>query len=99
MRGEVGDGNGKENHTPGLIQKESCQKPPETHKTHILSVIGGTEHVLPDKWDNSGIEGHLVENMVTLLVVQNEDLGFPKLWSPCQVVCREQGTAVTPHFL
>lgn len=42
-------------------------------------MIGGTDHVLPDKGDNLGIEGFLVEDSVTVLVVNNGYLSLPKL--------------------
>lgn len=62
---------------------------PETHVAYVLPIIGGTDHVLPDKGDNSGVGDRLVENMVTILVVYNEYLSLPKLWSQCQLGCRE----------
>lgn len=52
---------------------------PETHVTQVIPIIGGTDHVLPDKGDNAGIEGLHVENTVTILVVYNEYLSLPKL--------------------
>lgn len=60
---------------------------PETHVAHVLPIIGGTDHVLPDKGDNSGIGGLLVENTVTILVVYDEYLSLPKLRTQCQLGC------------
>lgn len=62
---------------------------PGTHVAHVLPIIGGTDHVLPDKGDNSGVGDLLVENTVTILVVYNEYLSLPKLWSQLQLGCRE----------
>lgn len=62
---------------------------PETHVAQVLPIIGSTDHILPDKGNNLGIQGLLVENTVTILVVYNEYLSLPKLWSQCQLGCRE----------